>query len=277
MMGNSDDVREVRGEDGVRAAADERGGVRGAGDARRAGAVRAAARVGDQEDVLLLQQEAVVAGARARRRRRRGDPGARRGVRPGHLRPGRLQARHLLRHALRECEDFHLHLSFFPLFFFSHRQKKKIGKRKNLLLSFPLSLDLFILRPVKKLQTLVCSMWFLAGVLTSPWFFLFSFYFRKVLIWNYCRIAVMFFCNLCCCFGLSSSKGRASLSLCILVFLLQEDRDNILRARKSGKGVLTAPFKLLNNRLGVILTYTVYKYELPAYARPHERIQAAIG
>jgi hypothetical protein len=155
--------------------------------------------------------------------------------------------------------------------------KKKIGKRKNLLLSFPLSLDLFILRPVKKLQTLVCSMWFLAGVLTSPWFFLFSFYFRKVLIWNYCRIAVMFFCNLCCCFGLSSSKGRASLSLCILVFLLQEDRDNILRARKSGKGVLTAPFKLLNNRLGVILTYTVYKYELPAYARPHERIQAAIG
>nr|ABB76249.1 hybrid type histidine kinase isoform a [Oryza sativa Indica Group] len=56
-----------------------------------------------------------------------------------------------------------------------------------------------------------------------------------------------------------------------------EDRDNILRARKSGKGVLTAPFKLLNNRLGVILTYTVYKYELPAYARPHERIQAAIG
>ncbi|KAF0925524.1 hypothetical protein E2562_016711 [Oryza meyeriana var. granulata] len=56
-----------------------------------------------------------------------------------------------------------------------------------------------------------------------------------------------------------------------------EDRDNILRARKSGKGVLTAPFKLLNNRLGVISTYTVYKSELPANARPHERIQAAIG
>uniref|UniRef100_A0A0D9V9P6 histidine kinase n=1 Tax=Leersia perrieri TaxID=77586 RepID=A0A0D9V9P6_9ORYZ len=36
-----------------------------------------------------------------------------------------------------------------------------------------------------------------------------------------------------------------------------EDRDNILRARKSGKGVLTAPFKLLNNRLGVISTYTL--------------------
>ncbi|CAO1940766.1 unnamed protein product [Urochloa humidicola] len=56
-----------------------------------------------------------------------------------------------------------------------------------------------------------------------------------------------------------------------------EDRDNVLRARESGKGVLTAPFKLLNNRLGVILTYTVYKTELPPTARPQERIEAAIG
>ncbi|ONM35013.1 histidine kinase2 [Zea mays] len=56
-----------------------------------------------------------------------------------------------------------------------------------------------------------------------------------------------------------------------------DDRDNVLRARESGKGVLTAPFKLLNNRLGVIFTYAVYKYELPANARPQERIQAAIG
>lgn len=56
-----------------------------------------------------------------------------------------------------------------------------------------------------------------------------------------------------------------------------DDRENILRARESGKGVLTAPFKLLNNRLGVISTYTVYKSEFPAYARPQERIQAAIG
>ncbi|RLN23839.1 putative histidine kinase 3 [Panicum miliaceum] len=56
-----------------------------------------------------------------------------------------------------------------------------------------------------------------------------------------------------------------------------EDRENVLRARESGKGVLTAPFKLLNNRLGVILTYTVYRTELPPNARPQERIQAAIG
>nr|CAB3475279.1 unnamed protein product [Digitaria exilis] len=56
-----------------------------------------------------------------------------------------------------------------------------------------------------------------------------------------------------------------------------EDRENVLRARESGKGVLTAPFKLLNNRLGVILTYTVYKTELPPNVSPQERIQAAIG
>lgn len=56
-----------------------------------------------------------------------------------------------------------------------------------------------------------------------------------------------------------------------------DDRENILRATESGKGVLTAPFKLLNNRIGVILTYTLYKYDLPATARTEERSQAAIG
>ncbi|KAM0947097.1 putative histidine kinase response regulator and transcription factor RR-A-type family [Dioscorea sansibarensis] len=58
----------------------------------------------------------------------------------------------------------------------------------------------------------------------------------------------------------------------------KEDRENILRARESGKGVLTAPFRLLkSNRLGVILTYAVYKTELPSNATPFERIEAAIG
>ncbi|KAJ0969223.1 hypothetical protein J5N97_022100 [Dioscorea zingiberensis] len=58
----------------------------------------------------------------------------------------------------------------------------------------------------------------------------------------------------------------------------KEDRENILRARESGKGVLTAPFRLLkSNRLGVILTYAVYKTELPSNATPAERIEAAIG
>lgn len=59
---------------------------------------------------------------------------------------------------------------------------------------------------------------------------------------------------------------------------MQEDRENILRARESGTGVLTAPFRLLkSNRLGVILTYAVYKSELPSNATPTERIRAAIG
>ncbi|TVU20662.1 hypothetical protein EJB05_36880 [Eragrostis curvula] len=57
----------------------------------------------------------------------------------------------------------------------------------------------------------------------------------------------------------------------------EEDRENILRARASGKGVLTVPFKLLNNRLSVILTYAVYKYDLPPHASEQDRIQAAIG
>ncbi|XP_078170109.1 putative histidine kinase 3 [Carex rostrata] len=57
-----------------------------------------------------------------------------------------------------------------------------------------------------------------------------------------------------------------------------EDRENILRARASGKGVLTAPFPLVkSNLLGVILTYAVYKSELPSNATPDERIEAAIG
>ncbi|OMO88130.1 hypothetical protein COLO4_20421 [Corchorus olitorius] len=58
----------------------------------------------------------------------------------------------------------------------------------------------------------------------------------------------------------------------------KEDRENVLRARKSGKGVLTAPFRLLKtNRLGVILTFAVYKRDLPSNATPNERIQATDG
>ncbi|KAG0480918.1 hypothetical protein HPP92_011776 [Vanilla planifolia] len=58
----------------------------------------------------------------------------------------------------------------------------------------------------------------------------------------------------------------------------KEDHENILRARSSGKGVLTAPFRLVkSNRLGVILTYAVYKKELPSNATPAQRIEAAIG
>uniref|UniRef100_A0A0E0M6X9 histidine kinase n=1 Tax=Oryza punctata TaxID=4537 RepID=A0A0E0M6X9_ORYPU len=58
----------------------------------------------------------------------------------------------------------------------------------------------------------------------------------------------------------------------------KEDRDNILRSRATGKGALTAPFPLLkSNHLGVVLTFTVYKYDLPPGATPEERIEATLG
>ncbi|KAL8121362.1 histidine kinase 3 isoform X2 [Apium graveolens] len=58
----------------------------------------------------------------------------------------------------------------------------------------------------------------------------------------------------------------------------KEDRENVLRARASGKGVLTAPLRLLkSNRLGVILTFAVYKRDLPSNATPDERVQATDG
>ncbi|CAN6288378.1 unnamed protein product [Urochloa humidicola] len=58
----------------------------------------------------------------------------------------------------------------------------------------------------------------------------------------------------------------------------KEDRDNILRSRATGKGALTAPFKLLkSNNLGVVLTFTVYKYDLPSNVTPEERIHATLG
>ncbi|TVU30753.1 hypothetical protein EJB05_22390 [Eragrostis curvula] len=58
----------------------------------------------------------------------------------------------------------------------------------------------------------------------------------------------------------------------------KEDCDNILRSRATGKGALTSPFKLLkSNHLGVVLTYTVYKYDLPPNATPEERIDATLG
>ncbi|KAE9614677.1 putative histidine kinase response regulator and transcription factor RR-A-type family [Lupinus albus] len=58
----------------------------------------------------------------------------------------------------------------------------------------------------------------------------------------------------------------------------KEDRDNILRARASGKGVLTSPFKLLkSNHLGVVLTFAVYNTNLPLYATVEQRIEATVG
>ncbi|GMP45537.1 hypothetical protein CsSME_00014035 [Camellia sinensis var. sinensis] len=53
---------------------------------------------------------------------------------------------------------------------------------------------------------------------------------------------------------------------------------NVLRARESRKRVLTAPFRLLkSNRMGVILSFAVYKTDLPSNATSSERIQATDG
>ncbi|PON88467.1 Histidine kinase [Trema orientale] len=58
----------------------------------------------------------------------------------------------------------------------------------------------------------------------------------------------------------------------------KEDRENILRARATGKGVLTSPFKLLkSNNLGVVLTFAVYNTELPPDATAEQRIEATVG
>ncbi|KAH9307823.1 hypothetical protein KI387_035734 [Taxus chinensis] len=58
----------------------------------------------------------------------------------------------------------------------------------------------------------------------------------------------------------------------------KEDGENILRARASGRAVLTSPFRLLNStHLGVVLTFAVYKTDLPPDSSPEERIQATAG
>ncbi|EOX93453.1 Histidine kinase 2 isoform 3 [Theobroma cacao] len=58
----------------------------------------------------------------------------------------------------------------------------------------------------------------------------------------------------------------------------KEDRENILRARATGKGVLTSPFKLLkSNHLGVVLTFAVYNKDLPPSATPRQRTEATVG
>ncbi|XVF21118.1 hypothetical protein REPUB_Repub12eG0062900 [Reevesia pubescens] len=58
----------------------------------------------------------------------------------------------------------------------------------------------------------------------------------------------------------------------------KEDRENILRARATGKGVLTSPFKLLkSNHLGVVLTFAVYNKDLPPDATPEQRTEATVG
>ncbi|KAJ6689509.1 hypothetical protein OIU85_005875 [Salix viminalis] len=58
----------------------------------------------------------------------------------------------------------------------------------------------------------------------------------------------------------------------------KEDRENILRARATGKAVLTRPFRLLgSHHLGVVLTFPVYKSKLPPSPTAAQRVEATAG
>ncbi|CAL1392554.1 unnamed protein product [Linum trigynum] len=58
----------------------------------------------------------------------------------------------------------------------------------------------------------------------------------------------------------------------------EEDRENIVRARSTGKAVFTGPFRLLgSNHLGVVLTFPVYKPKLPSSSTVQQRIEATAG
>ncbi|CAN1297408.1 Histidine kinase 4 [Linum perenne] len=58
----------------------------------------------------------------------------------------------------------------------------------------------------------------------------------------------------------------------------EEDRENILRARSTGKAVITGPFRLLgSHHLGVVLTFPVYKSKLPPFPTVAQRIEATAG
>ncbi|WOH13265.1 hypothetical protein DCAR_0832774 [Daucus carota subsp. sativus] len=58
----------------------------------------------------------------------------------------------------------------------------------------------------------------------------------------------------------------------------EEDRENILRARSTGKAVLTSPFRLLgSHHLGVVLTFPVYKFKLAPNPSVEQRIEATAG
>ncbi|KAG6468969.1 hypothetical protein ZIOFF_073664 [Zingiber officinale] len=88
-------------------------------------------------------------------------------------------------------------------------------------------------------------------------------------------------CYLLSAFACSSTSYVGYIWLVMqdkLEYMHLQDRENILRARASGKGVLTSPFNLLkSNHLGVVLTFAVYNTSLPPNATPEERISATVG
>ncbi|CAM0875133.1 unnamed protein product [Alopecurus aequalis] len=57
----------------------------------------------------------------------------------------------------------------------------------------------------------------------------------------------------------------------------EEDQENIMRSRATGKAVLTRPFRLMSNHLGVVLTFPVYLVDLPPDAKEEDRVAATAG
>ncbi|GJR52085.1 histidine kinase 3 [Tanacetum coccineum] len=58
----------------------------------------------------------------------------------------------------------------------------------------------------------------------------------------------------------------------------KENRENVMRAKELQKGVLTAPFELIKtNRLGVILTFAMYKRDLPSNSTPEKELKQLMG
>ncbi len=75
-----------------------------------------------------------------------------------------------------------------------------------------------------------------------------------------------------------SIQKKSHGAVCFICVFCQEDRENILRARASGKGALTNPFRLLESKhLGVVFTFAVYSIHLPPDATPDERVKATAG
>ncbi|KAF8113214.1 hypothetical protein N665_0054s0029 [Sinapis alba] len=74
------------------------------------------------------------------------------------------------------------------------------------------------------------------------------------------------------------AQGTVSHIVSVDMMSGKEERENLLRARASGKGVLTSPFKLLkSNHLGVVVTFAVYDKNLPSDATQEQRVEATIG
>lgn len=72
--------------------------------------------------------------------------------------------------------------------------------------------------------------------------------------------------------------SQCHLPFVIVGIVMQEDRENIMRARATGKAVLTRPFRLLgSHHLGVVLTFPVYKSKLSTSPTKQERIEATAG